>query len=120
MEEMVTIGALCYSSSLIFRDHLKQAIMAHPLWVKHHDLVETPLIFDLFVSEFLSPGKRTKMLFISAENSKQIEASNLFQQICDGTRKSYPTGYMMLYIPILDIVHSSPDFRAKIAFMRII
>jgi hypothetical protein len=115
MEEMVKIGALSYSSTFIFRDHLKQAIMTHPSW--QQNLRDgTPLIFDLFVSDFLSPGKCTKTLFVSAEKTKQDEVSSLFKQIYDGTGKSYPNGYMLLYIPIQDIVTSTPEVRAKIAF----
>ncbi len=118
-EQMVKIRALCYSSTFLFREHLKQAIMTHPLWEKHHEFADSQIIFDLFISDFLSPGKQTKMLFISAEKSKQDKASTLFKQIYDGARKSYPNGYMMLYIPILEIVNSSPYFRAKIAYRRL-
>jgi hypothetical protein len=115
-KEMVKIGALCYISTLTFRKHLKQAIMTHTLWEKNHEFADSQIIFDLFISDFLSPGKRTKMLFISARKSRQDKASTLFKQIYHGTRKSYPNGYIMLYIPILEIVNSSPDIRAKIAF----
>jgi hypothetical protein len=76
----------------------------------------TPLIFDLFISEFLSPGKCTMMLFVSAENFKQDEVSFIFKQIYDGIKKSYPNRYMLLYMPFQDMTNSTPEFRTKIAF----
>jgi len=115
VEEMVKIGALCYSSTFIFRDHLKQAIMAHQLWPQAESDQPT-LLFDLFISEFISPGKRTKMLFVSTEKSKQEKVSHIFKQIYNGASKTYPMGYMMLYIPIQDIVTSTPEFRKNIVF----
>jgi hypothetical protein len=89
--------------------------MAHSLW-QQNSQDGTPLIFDLFISEFLSPGKCTMMLFVSAENSKQDEVSFIFKQIYDGIKKSYPNRYMLLYMPFQDITNSTPEFRTKIAF----
>jgi hypothetical protein len=113
-EEMVKIGILCYGSIFIFRDHLKQAIMYHPLWIPID--ANSPPIFDVFTSDLTTPGKKVKMLFVSAEKSKQQEVSHLMRTIYDGTQKSYPNGYMMLFVPIQDITNSTPAFRAKIAF----
>jgi len=113
-EEMIKIGALVYSSIFIFRDHLKQAIMNHPLWQPPN--TENPPIIDIFSSKLISPGKRTKMLFASAEKSKQDLISTLLKRIYDGTPKIYPNGYMMLFVPIQEIMNSTPEFRTKIAF----
>jgi hypothetical protein len=76
-EEMIQIGALCYSSTLIFWDDLKQAIYSHPLWTPT-DLSNAP-IFDIYIGDFNAPGKCTKMLFFSAERSKTEVVTNLFK-----------------------------------------
>jgi hypothetical protein len=113
-EEMVKIGMLCYSSIFTFRDDLKLAIMSHEAWCPIDPL--HPPIFDLFVGEFNSSSKKTKMLFVSAEKSKQNEVTTLFKDIYDGSQKSYPNGSMMVFIPISDLYNSSPDFRTKLLF----
>jgi hypothetical protein len=56
------------------------------------------------------------MLFVFSEKSKAEEVTNLFKAFYDGTTKSYPNRSMMLSIPAKDIIHSPPDFRAKILF----
>jgi hypothetical protein len=101
---MVKIGILCYGSIFIFRDHLKQAIMTHPLFTPEDPL--SPPIFDIFATNFVTTGKK----------SKQQEVIRLMKLIYDGTPKSYPNGYMMLFVPIQDITNSTPAFRAKIVF----
>jgi hypothetical protein len=111
---MVKIGILCYGSIFIFHDHLKQAIMTHPLWTPKDPL--SPPIFDIFATDFVTPGKKVKMLFISTKKSKQQEVIRLMKLIYDGTPKFYPNGYMMLFVPIQDITNSTPAFRAKIVF----
>jgi hypothetical protein len=113
-KEMVKIGTLVYSSILTFRDHLKQAIMSHPLWQPSHS-DPTP-IFDIFVSELVFNGKQTKMLFDSDEKSRQDDVMCLFKLVCDGTPKKYPNGYIMLFIPIQDLINSTPEFQSKITF----
>jgi hypothetical protein len=85
---MVKIGMLCYSSIFTFRDGLKQAIMTHPSW-KPTD-PSNPLIFDLFIGELNSSSKKTKMIFVSVEKSKQEEVSNLFKAIYYGTQNLTP------------------------------
>jgi hypothetical protein len=87
-KEMVKIGVLCYGSTLIFREDLKQAILAHPSWTPTDP--NNPPIFDIFVGELNSTSKKTKMLFVSAERSKQEEVSSLFKAIYDGTKKNIP------------------------------
>jgi hypothetical protein len=74
-EEMVKIGILCYGSTFMFRDDLKQAIMAHPQWTPSNS--ESPPIFDIFIGELNTSKKKTKMLFISTKKYKQEEVSNL-------------------------------------------
>jgi hypothetical protein len=66
---MVKIGLLCYGSIFIFCDHLKQAIMTHPLWTP--DNPASPPTFDISISDLTTLGKKVKMLYISAEKSKQ-------------------------------------------------
>jgi len=56
------------------------------------------------------------MLFISAECSKQNEVSTLLKSIYDGTKKSYPYGAMMLFLPLSEISTLSSDLRKKIIF----
>jgi hypothetical protein len=113
-EEMVKIGMLCYSSIFMFRDDLKLAILSHSSWTPSDPL--NPPIFDIFVWELNSSLKKTKMLFVSAEKSKQDEVSQLFKSIYDGSQKSYPNGAMMVFIPISNLYNSSPAFRAKLQF----
>jgi hypothetical protein len=48
------------------------------------------------------------MLFVSSEKSKQEETSRLFKIIYDGTKKTYPDGSMLLFIPIKDIFRFPP------------
>ena len=67
-EEMMQIGALCYSNIFMYRKDLKAAILAHPLWNPGEDGSQP--IFDLYLSDFIAAGKKTNMIFISAEQSK--------------------------------------------------
>jgi hypothetical protein len=113
-EEMVQIGALCYGSIFLFREDLKQAILAHPQWTPTDPM--SSLIFDIYVRDFKTPGKKTKMLFLSAERSKQNEVSSLLKSIYDGTKKSYQNGAMMLFLTLSEISTSSSDLRKKIVF----
>ncbi len=84
-EEMVPIGALCYSNTLIFRDDLKKAITSHPLGTPSETSPHP--IFNIYVSDFNAPIKETKMLFVSFEKSQQEEVSSIFKAIYDGTKK---------------------------------
>lgn len=113
-KEMVQIGALCYSSLFMFCEDLKQAIISHPQWTPSDK--SSSLIFDIYVGNFNTSGNRTKMLFVSAEKSKQEEVSSLFKTIYDGTKKSYPNGSMMLFLSFKDMNTSSPDIRKKILY----
>jgi hypothetical protein len=45
------------------------------------------LIFDLYLIDFIAEGKKTKMIFVSAEQSKAKQATELFKNLYDG--KSY-------------------------------
>jgi hypothetical protein len=47
--------------------------------------------------------KNQKMLFVSAEKSRKDEVIALFKSIYDCTKKSYPNGAMMLFIPTQDV-----------------
>jgi hypothetical protein len=113
-EEMVNIEILCYSSVFTFHDDLKQAIITHPDWKPSNP--EDPPLFDLFVGELSASGKKSKMLFVSAELSKRDEVTELFWTIYDSTQKSYPNSSMCLFIPIGNITKASPEFCTKIIF----
>lgn len=56
------------------------------------------------------------MLFVSSEKSKQEEVSTLLKLIYNGTKKSYPNGMMMMFIPIQDIYKNDIEFQSKIQF----
>jgi hypothetical protein len=56
------------------------------------------------------------MIFISAEQSRASETSELFKKLYDGSPKAYPNGYMMLFIPLLEGHQPSNEFQAKILF----
>lgn len=88
--------------------------MSHPSWTPID--LDDPTIFDVYVVDFNATGKKTKMLFVSAEKSQANEVANLFKNIYDGTPKSYPNRSMVLFISLFDIQHSSPEFRDKIVF----
>jgi hypothetical protein len=76
---MVQIGALCYSHVLMHREELKEAILSHPQW-KPEDPTDPP-IFDLYLSGFIAGNKKTKMLFVSAEKSKQENVTAIFKNL---------------------------------------
>jgi hypothetical protein len=56
------------------------------------------------------------MLFVSSEHSRQKEVTYLLKSIYDGTKKMYPNGSMMLFIPHSTISNASIDFKTKILF----
>jgi hypothetical protein len=62
---MTQIGTLCYSNIFVYHEDLKAAITNHPLW-NPGDSNAMP-IFDLYLSDFIAAGKKTKMNFVSAE-----------------------------------------------------
>jgi len=109
---MVPIGALCYGSLFIFHDHLKQAIVNHSQWTPQENV--PPPIFDIYVSEFIASGKKTKMLFVSSEHSRQEEVIHLLKTLYDGAKKIYPNGSMMLFILHSMFSNASSDFKNKI------
>jgi hypothetical protein len=111
---MIQISSLCYGSIFMFHDDLKQAIISHPQWTPSDP--KSPPIFDIYVGVFNTPDKKTKMLFVSAKRSKQEEVSNLFESIYNGTKKSYPNGAIMLFLPLSEISNSSSDLCKKIVF----
>jgi hypothetical protein len=57
MEEMVQIGALCYSTILMFRDDPKQGIYFHPLWTPSDPT--NPPIFDIYTSHATGGLRKT-------------------------------------------------------------
>jgi len=96
------------------REELKQSIMSHPLW-EYADS-EDPPVFDIYVSDLIASQKKTKMLFVSSEKSKQDQIINFFKKLYDGDTKEYPQGSMMLFIPLTESTHYSPEYRTKILF----
>lgn len=109
---MVQIGALLYSSTFTFREDLKQAIINDPLW-NPNKLPSAP-VFDIYPADFQGPKKNTKMLFVSAEKSKQNEVATSFTNIYDGRDKTYPNGTMMIFIPLHQDIKYSDDYRQKL------
>jgi hypothetical protein len=99
-EEMSIIGALCYESLFIHRDSLLKSIMELPEWFALNHGKEKPIIIDLIVKPFKSPGKSMDMIFIRSERSKKEETTQFFLKLYDGTPKRYPRGDMLFFIPV--------------------
>jgi hypothetical protein len=51
-EEMVPVGALCFSNLFMHREELKCSIMLHPLW--QQEFPKDMPILDIYVSDFLT------------------------------------------------------------------
>jgi hypothetical protein len=113
-EEMVQIGAFCFSSEFIYREDLKIALERDPAW-NFPNLEKKPVI-QLTRGEFRAPKKSCKMIFIHAEKSKQHEVAKVLSNIYDGTSKAYPNGLMLLFIPLYDNVRYDADYRQKVLF----
>lgn len=113
-EEMVPIGALVFSSIYMYRDDLKQSIMEHPLWNPTND--PSPPIFDLFTGDLLANDNKSRMIFISAERSKQDVLTEFFRKLYDGVPKEYPNGNMMLFIPMNEHMQYSTEYRQKLIY----
>jgi hypothetical protein len=60
--------------------------------------------------------KKVKMIFVTSEKSQQHALSVFFQQLYDGTRKEYPNGAMLLFIPLIDKTQMTPEYRNKIIY----
>jgi hypothetical protein len=99
-EEMSIIGALCYGSLFLHRDGLLDSIQALPEWLRLNQGKETPIIIDLVIKPFKSPGKSADMIFVRSERSKRDEATQFFLKLYDGTPKRYPRGDMLFFIPV--------------------
>jgi hypothetical protein len=104
----------CATATFSYIEDLKSTIINHPLWTLVNPA--NPPIFSLFVSNFIAAGKKTKMIYVSVEQSKAMETSDLFKKIYDGEPNAYPNGYMMLLIPLIDGQQPTTKFRAKILF----
>jgi len=117
-EEMSMIGALCYGSLFLHRDDLLKTIMNLPEWAQLNQGKEKPIVIDLVVKPFKSPGKSSDMIFVRSERSKKEEATKFFLKLYDGTPKRYPRGDMLLFIPVtskLDAEYTDAQ-RAKYLF----
>jgi hypothetical protein len=117
-EEMSIIGALCYGSLFLHRDDLLKTIVQLPEWVQLNHGKEKPIVIDLVVKPFKSPGKSSDMIFVRSERSKKEEATKFFLKLYDGTPKRYPRGDMLLFIPVtskLDAEYTDGQ-RAKYLF----
>ncbi len=115
-EEMAIIGALCYGSTWIYREDLKQHIIQHPEWKKAIEDLDQPIVFDLLLRTFRGSKRSTPMIFISTERSKQDTVREIFKVIYDGTAKTYPRGEMMLFIPTRNGDQFTNEQREKIIF----
>ncbi len=98
-EEMSLVGALCYGSTWIYREDLKQKIMQHPIWTTLHPDQESPIIVDLIQRPFRSSEKSIPMIFVTSERSKMDLVRAALSNIYDGTAKAYPRGDMLFFIP---------------------
>jgi hypothetical protein len=113
-DKMVKIGALCFGSEFIYREDLKTAIINHPSW--QFPTLDTPPAIHLTKGDFKGPNKSTKMIFVCAERSKQIEAAPILLALYDGTSKEYPNGIMLLFIPLHNGIQYEPSYRQKVIF----
>jgi hypothetical protein len=113
-EEMVSIGALCFSSEFIYRDDLCQSIQRHPSW--SFPTLAVPPIIELTKADFRSQNKSVKMIFVSTEKSKQLQVTTFFSSLYDATPKEYPNGIMLLFIPLRDGITYDNEYRNKIIF----
>ena len=111
-EEMVPLGALCYSNVLMHREDLKEAFYNHLLW-KTQFPTNSPII-DIYLGDFLASGKKEKMLFVSGEKSKQEELTKFFNILYNGDSKQYHNASMMLFIPFTEGMHMSQQYRYNI------
>jgi hypothetical protein len=111
-EEMIQVGTLCFSSIFTYREDLKHAILQDPLW--HPTKENHSPIFDIYPADFQGPDKKTKMLSISAEKSRQSEVAEYFSSIYTGSKKSYPNGTMMAFIPMHEGVKYTDEYRHKL------
>jgi hypothetical protein len=82
---MSIIGALCYGSLFLHRDGLLDSIQALPEWLQLNQDKETPIIIDLVIKPFKSPGKSADMIFVRSERSKRDEATQFFLKLYDRT-----------------------------------
>jgi hypothetical protein len=113
-EEMVQIGALCFSSIYIYREDLRINIMQHPTW-NPTNKPNMP-VFDLVLSDFIGPNKKTKNIFITGEKSRQNEIAAYFRTLYDGTPKEYSNGAMMVFIPLNEGTLYTPEERTRYIF----
>ncbi len=113
-EEMVQIGALCFSSEYIYREDPKMAITKHPSW-SFPILLEPPII-HLTKGDFQGLENSTKMIFVCSEWLTQVEVRDFFSKLFDETSKDYPNGIMLLYIPLNDNITYEPGYRQKVIF----
>ncbi len=98
-EEMSLIGALWYGFLFLYHEDLLLHIIAHPHWVDLKQGCEKPILLDLVVKPFRGSSKSVHMIFVRAEHSKNEEARNVLQEIYDGSKKPYPRGDMLFFIP---------------------
>jgi hypothetical protein len=114
VEETVQIGALCFSSVFIYREDFKLSIINHPL--RANKYTNQPPIFQTYQADFTGSSKKTRMLFISTEKSRQKEVATFFSELYDGSKKDYPNGAMMIFVPLYDGISISNQQRDKIIF----
>jgi hypothetical protein len=117
-EEMSIVGALCYGSLFLHRDGLLQGIMSHPDWAILNKDQTKPIIIDLVVKSFKSPGKSADMIFVRAERSKKTLVQQFFLSLYDGAPKKYPRGDMLFFIPVTSNLENdyTNEQRAKYLF----
>jgi len=76
-EEILPSGALCYSNVFMHRGGgSNQAIVKHTSWLDS----DSSFISEIYISDFLSRGKKTKMLLISSKKSKCEQTTKFFKE----------------------------------------
>lgn len=120
-EEMSIVGALCYGSLFLNRDSLLNSIITHPSWLALNRGREKPVVIDLIVKPFRSPGKMSDMIFVRAERSKRVLVQEFFLEMYDGTPKKYPRGDMLFFIPVTSKLNEdyTDEQRAKYLFNHV-
>jgi hypothetical protein len=61
---------------------------------------EKPIVIDLVVKPFKSPGRSVDMIFVRAERSKKELVQEFLLNLYDGTPKKYPRGDVLFFIPV--------------------
>jgi len=75
--------------------------------------MQIPPIFDTYVGDFISSGKKTEMLLFlpNGQRKRKLIASS---RKCMMEQKVIPNGSMLLYVSMGEILNASTEFMNKI------